>query len=102
MASNILSRLLPSASEESPDPSKPTDLEAGRPESEGTDAHFSDQELEQLLAHGMEDDIRIMGESPSSEDRELPKRSMMRPTPAKQSPSRNKPPKAKDPLDEHE
>jgi autophagy-related protein 9 len=90
MASNILSRLLPSGSEESPGPSKPTDAEFGRPESEGTDAHFSDQDLEQLLSHGMEDDMRLLGESPSSEDRDVPRRSMMRSTAPKQSPSRKK------------
>jgi autophagy-related protein 9 len=85
MASNILSRLLPSASDEVQKParSRQTDLEAADAESDHLDSDppFEDQDLEQLLAEGIEDDMPITDDARSSDDRQLPRRSIKRPSP---------------------
>ncbi|KAF2664761.1 autophagy protein-like protein Apg9 [Microthyrium microscopicum] len=61
MASNILSRLLPSASDDD-DPMAPrrSDIEAlAADDLDSNDAQFEDQDLEALLAEGMEDNISL-------------------------------------------
>jgi autophagy-related protein 9 len=86
MASNILSRLLPSASEDDPKSStsrRRTDLEAGDDADVAhldVDPQFEDQDLAQLLAEGM-DEMPTTDDTRSSEDRNLPRRSMKRPSP---------------------
>jgi autophagy-related protein 9 len=84
MASNILSRLLPSASQEDSRDTRATavDLETGHPDTGHLDhdPHFEDQDLDQLLAEGIEDDAPTTDEVPASDDGHFPHRSMKRPT----------------------
>jgi autophagy-related protein 9 len=83
MASNILSRLLPSAGEdpERIPPARHPDEESGDPDLEHVDdARFEDQDLAQLLAEGMEDDMPITDDTHSVDERDLPRRSIKRPS----------------------
>lgn len=83
MASNILSRLLPSAGEdpERNTPPRLPDEESGDPDLDHVDdARFEDQDLAQLLAEGMEDDMPVTDETHSTDERDLPRRSIKRPS----------------------
>jgi autophagy-related protein 9 len=84
MASNILSRFLPSASDEGgEDPGAPRridDIEAMAADDLASEPQFEDQDLEDLLAEGMEDDIRIPKGSDTSDarSRSRPRRTQIR------------------------
>lgn len=75
MASNIISRFLPAGSDEGQSPSRrprrpSDDIEASAADDLTIDdPHFEDQDLEDLLAEGLEDDLRIPKSSNTSDAR---------------------------------